>query len=173
MHAVSTHQWHHCWGRGVSWKQTTFVDEILACFTLLGGVCIKERALSTDSSLSTYNDAGNWMDDSIYIVFILREATRLVDSTSASNVDILAVRTSNQENLGRYICAYKCHKSRPIIYSLTCVRPNWTRLQPLRVAWEHFHETPAREPKKKKISPGVHPLIHHLQPIQPPVPVQK
>lgn len=53
-----------------------------ASHSLLGGAWIKERAISMDSSLSTYDAAGNRLGDSIYTAFIIQEAVRQIDSTS-------------------------------------------------------------------------------------------
>ena len=50
--------------------------------SLLGGVWIKESAMTMDSTLATYDAAGNRLGDSIYPTFVLQEAVRQIDSTS-------------------------------------------------------------------------------------------
>lgn len=53
-----------------------------ASHSLLGGVWIKERASSMDTSLATYDAAGNRLGDSIYPTFVLQTAVRQINSTS-------------------------------------------------------------------------------------------
>jgi hypothetical protein len=53
-----------------------------ASHSLLGGVWIKERAITMDASVSTYDAAGTRLGDSIYPVFYIQEAVRHIDSTS-------------------------------------------------------------------------------------------
>jgi len=53
-----------------------------ASHSILGGVWIKQRAVSMDGSLSPRDATGNRLGDSIYPAFILQEAVRHIDSTS-------------------------------------------------------------------------------------------
>ena len=53
-----------------------------ASHSLLGGVWINERAASVDPSLAMHDAAGNQLGDSVYPVFNLQEAVRLINSTS-------------------------------------------------------------------------------------------
>ena len=56
-----------------------------ASHSLLGGVWIKERAVSMDTSVATYDVAGTRLGDSIYPTFIVQEAVIQIDSTSRGN----------------------------------------------------------------------------------------